>query len=663
MRLRAPFAPLLLAAALALPLAPAAAQDPRPPAPAPDTILAPRDTIPRGQRDTAQVSIPPEAVRADTIPEAIVGDTAQRDTAQADTTLPAPLFPEYPRPAARGFSDGAWYWSRADLEYVHGMSLAELLIDRVPGLVVTRSGSFGRPMAVSPFAAGGGRFRVFLDGWELRPLNGSVPDLQQIPLVNLESVRIQRSLTELRIDLTSFRLSDARPFARIEGADGDYDSRILRGFFTRPIGSRLLPEVGLDLVETDGFRRAEPFSGTHLVARVSYAFSPTAGVQLEYRNSAVDINQRNETTAAGRPTEVFDRNELVLRGRARLLGNLWVDAQVGRSRLEPAGEDTVTRSAESTQALARATLEAGFGTLAGGVRLHTGGGEGWDADASEVFGRIDFTPAPLLSAWGEARVGELGGVSGFEAEGGARLGLGPFTLFGSVAAGNRGVQFVRDTAVERQTVGGVIGLPGAAPVDTVTLSAFRTVDASLTGLRAGGELSRGAFTLGAAYVLQDVSQIAPYGVEFDRGFVPVEGDAASAVEAYASFPLYFRSLRVDGWYLRFLGDATRPYQPTQLGHAAVTFRRTYYGGNLEPTFRVEAVARDEALARNRATGERDVLTQQYALFNLYLQVRIIDIRVFWRFENLANRRAAFDVPGTVLPGGRALFGVRWFFRN
>ena len=46
-----------------------------------------------------------------------------------------------------------------------------------------------------------------------------------------------------------------------------------------------------------------------------------------------------------------------------------------------------------------------------------------------------------------------------------------------------------------------------------------------------------------------------------------------------------------------------------------------------------------------------------------MQIRIIDIGIFWRYENAFVERGEYDAPGGVIPSGRALYGVRWFFRN
>ncbi|MBW3654710.1 MAG: hypothetical protein KY444_01285, partial [Gemmatimonadetes bacterium] len=90
---------------------------------------------------------------------------------------------------------------------------------------------------------------------------------------------------------------------------------------------------------------------------------------------------------------------------------------------------------------------------------------------------------------------------------------------------------------------------------------------------------------------------------------------------------------------------------------------------LEPTIRVEVIGRDEATLLNPLPGAPDLRTQRYALMNLFVQVRVLDVRAFWRLDNLTNYNSAFDVvPQNLtglagLPGARAMFGVRWFFRD
>ena len=624
----------------------------RPPAPVP----APRDTVPRPPpRDSAQVPIPGEAVRGDTLPG------AKQDTAPPDSTIAAPSFPSHPLPPAYGFSDATWTLGPRELQYFHGLSLADLL-DQVPGLVTTRSGGFGRPLGVSPFASGGGRFRIFLDGYELRPLGGATPDLQRIPLVNLQSVRIQRGLEEIRVDLTSLKLADVRPFAQIEGMDGDLATRALRGLFTKAVGRHVVGEVALDVDQTNGARRRQDFKETSTIARLGYDFNPAWGVQGEYR--VTKLSSANTLTSTGQAgdTEDSDRSEAILRARGLLLGRIHLEAIAGRSLLKPAGSDTVVDRVRSVQGDVRLTMPLRIGMLAAGARLHRGDPESWGPNQSELWGRLDFTPGRALAANAEVRQLTVGGVTGLELAGGLRA--GPWhgiSAFGQVATGNRGIRFLLDTTEVRKAITG-LGGTGTRTLDTVAVRAFRTLDGSVDGLRAGAELNRGLVHLGAAFLHHRVDQAAPYGVPFDAAAPVQPGLNVSGVEVYGSVPLYYRELTLEGWWQRWLNTPDRVYLPAQLGRAALQFRGVYKQGNLEPTVRFEVVGRDQALAWNPATSATRVMPK-YAIFNWFVQIRIIDIRVFWRYENAFVARGEYDVPGGVIPTGRALYGVRWFFRN
>jgi hypothetical protein len=516
-------------------------------------------------------------------------------------------------------------------------------------------------MGVSPFAAGGGRFRIYLDGFELRPLGASVPDLQRIPLVNLQSVRIQRGLEEIRVDITSLRLGDIRPLAQIEGMDGDLGTHSLRGLFTRPFG-RFVGEVALDVDQTEGARRRQKFKETSTIARLSYAFSPTWGVQGEYR--VTKLSSENTLTATGESLvdENTDRSEAIVRARGLLLGRINLEAMAGRSLLSPAANDSVTERVQSLQADLRLTMPLRIGMLAAGARLHRGEEESWAPDQREVWGRLDFTPGRLLAASAEVRQLSLGGVNGLEVTGSLRA--GPWrgvSLFGQVAGGSRGIRFLLDTTEVLKAITG-IGGGGAQMLDTVEVRELRTLDGSLNAARAGAELNRGLVRLGAAFLHHRVDETAPFGVAFDRGAPLQPGHSASGVEAYGSVPLYWRELTLEGWYQRWLNVPDRVYLPAQLGRAAIQFRGLYKTGNFEPTVRLEMVGRDQALAWDSAQAQ-NVLVPRYAIFNWFVQVRIIDIRIFWRFENAFVERGVYDVPAGIIPGPRALYGVRWFFRN
>jgi hypothetical protein len=643
--------PFAAAAALLLVLAApplAGAQEPVPP----DTV----PVVPTVPDDPEPALEPAEAAPRDTVP----GDTVPPPPG------PAPNFPEFPDLRQTGFAAGVWSWTPDETGRFHGLSLLDLL-ERVPGVVITRTGSFGRPAGVAPLGAGGGRLRVFVDGWELPALHAGTFDPQRIPLVDLRSVRVVRTLTEVRLEVQTFRMPDDRPFAQIEGIDGDYGTRALRGFFARRLGNRAALQVGLDLVDTDGFRREEPFAANSVFARLGYAFSPEAGLQADFRRSGF-ITGTPATDAPGTASDA-ERVEALLRGRARIAGPLWVDAAVGRSRLVPAAADITTPEGEATQAMVRAALELPPGVVSAAVRTFRGEGP-FSPEGTELSGRAELSPAPAVAAWGEARATRWGGVLGVEAEGGARLGpWGGVSLLGTAGGGTRGLRFARDTVVELREMAG-IGDP--ARVIEVRTLVPRDAASSLHGLRAGAEWTGGLVRAGAAYVLHDAGTLVPYGHAFDAGVEPYEGARVSGVEAHLSVPLLWPQLRLEGWYTGWFSPPVRPYLPSRQALAALEFHGLFREGNLEPTIRLEAVARDRTIAFSTArfTDPEDpdadprprTVMGSYVVFSLYAQVRILDVRAFYRLDNLADWRTA-DVPGRTLPGTRGMFGVRWFFQD
>lgn len=610
------------------------------------------DTIPR---DTARVVIPPGAMGGDTLPI-----PSPPDTTAADSIGPAPNFPVWPR-GGGGSWNGTWTWSREDLSYYHHYTLLDLL-ERVPGLMVTRTGGLGQPAGVSSFATGGGRVRVFVDGYEVVPLGSASPDLQAIALADLETLRVERGLAETRIYLTSFRLEDDRPYALLEAATGDFSSRILRALFARTLGERTALQVVYDVVDTNGFARRQPYSATTMGARLSHLFAPGRGVMVEYRRLMQD---RGDADGRARlPAESADRSDLVLRGTWERAA-LRLDAVAGRSTRERGGADTAAYEGEGTQVGLTATYRLPFGSVAGTARTVRGGDDGFARSSTELSARAEITPLPRVAAMGEVRSRTVAGEGGLELEGAVRFTpAAGVSFFGEIAAGSRGIPLLVDSPVVRRTFAGLD--TAQAQTETVFLDVFDATTSTLNGVRAGAEWARGTALLGAALVRSDADRVVPFGVAFDVGAPVVEVGAMTGVEGYASVPVFRDWLRVDGWYLHALQTGDRPYLATSQGRAGVEFHNVYYDGNLEPTARLEVVAR--GAARTLALDEQGRLayvgtTDTYALFNFSLQVRILDVRLFFLAENVGDRRQPFDVTGFNLPGTRLIYGFRWFLRN
>jgi hypothetical protein len=596
--------------------------------------------------DTVEVPIPPEAVAQDTIPVA----TAE----PADTLRSAPNLPRFPRLPTLGFAQATWEWDEAELARWHGMSLLALL-EQVPGLLVTRGGWYGRPAGIAAFGAGGGRTRVFLDGYELDPLDGATFDVQYLAITDLDRVRVERTLSETRIELFTFRQPDARAYSQIEVGTALFRTRILRGLFSTPIGDRSLVTVGLDLTDSDGWIGQQPFSANSLLARYGYSFDERTGVQLEYRQTRL---QR-----AGAPfTYQGDRRDLILRGRAAPLPGLGIDALVGRSSQRPDDAVPAAFDLQTVQGALRAHYEHGMGWVSAGARARGGSEVGFPAPTLDLSGHAGLRPLPMLLATGEVRSSRIGDITGTELQGGVRV--GPFaglSLFAGAATGSRGISLVRDT-IFLESVLDTLAPEGSRTVaDTVVR--FPATASELGALRVGAEWSRWGIRMGAAWVTHDLDVAAPFGLTFDRPAPLVAAGTATGIEAFGSVPLIYRPVRLEGSYTRWTDTGGRPYLPLDAGRLALVFNERFYGGNLEPTLRVEAVHRGSAFVPNPDLTAFDALSPAYTLWNLFLQIRILDVQAFLIWDNLLNNALAADVagPGRILGGQRAIYGVRWHF--
>ncbi len=612
-------------------------------------------------QDTVRVPIPREQLPPDTFV-----NRGARDTVPADSILPAPNLPEFVRPASRGWWNATYEWSGAELQRYSGVSLLELL-ERVPGLVVTRAGAYGRPAGVAAFGRGGGRLRVFRDGYELDALSAADFDLQQIPLAGLAGVRVERRLTETRIDLTSFRQRDRRPFSEIEAGTGDPQTRFLRGLYAQTIGGATTFLGAFDVADTEGFRRVDAYAVNSLMARVGRLLTPRTGLELELRQTGVD--------RFGVPfPEVAVRREVLARGRAQPSPAVTVEGWAGRASRTPGTGDSLGVDLQSAQVGARAGFQQALWRLEGSARARFGEG-GYTGPGVELSARADLRPFSALAATGSVRSSTIRGVTGVELDGSARLALfGGLSVFGSLAVGERPVPYLAD-AVERREGIRLRTDRLRVQVDTALgatrVPGFPVITSQSSAARAGAEWELRGASAGAALVTRVAANWVPFGPAFDVRGTTRRADPVTGIEGYASIPLpllrvtFLRSARLDAWYSwwRETGSASffpaePPFLPRDQGRASLEFHEVFREGNFEPTFRVEVVRRGESF------GPAGRVNAPYTLLNAFLQLRILDVRIFGIAQNLTAEREAADIAGLGLPPVPYFYyGVRWFFRN
>jgi hypothetical protein len=591
----------------------------------------PGDTIPG---DTVLVPIPPEEVVGDTVP------TALREQAVSAAVLPEmpPLLPV----GRTGWAEARWEWGRTELERLPGLTLLEF-IELLPGFATFRAGGFGRPVGLTAPGMGGAAVRVFIDGFEMDPLSAGFFEVETIALTDLDAVRVERSTSEIRIYIRTFRLQDPEPASFVELGTGVYQTRVLRGLFSRGFGDHSVATAAFDLATTGGIGVREQYRHSNGVFRWSTTPAEGTGLQLEWRRTGLD------RAGALFPREMT-RTDLIGRARREFSPSITAEAVLGRSVEEEAAGEAV-RVLRSQQAGLRGVYSAAERGAEGSVRIRLLGEGVGSVPVLQGEGRATWNPiAPL----------HLELRSGYEAGGGmaavASHGLASFSpvarlsIFGAVELGSRLAPHVAapDAA-------------GGAEELAIVTSLIR---AGAAGWRAGAEVAGGTATLGLAAFQSAASPLLPFGLPFDRGAAPVDAAAATGLEAsfQVGLPRFTENVRLQGWYSVSMDQDLLPYTFRDIGRAALTFHGIFYEGQLEPILRVEGVRRGRAglFPTTLQTATEAAATHR---LNLSLQVRVLDVQAFLFWDNLLADQTAVDLPGVPPAFPRIVYGANWRFRN
>ena len=627
--------------ALVLPGA-ASAQDP------PDSLVS----------DTSAVA---DTLDADTLDQ----DSLAVDSATVDSVPRPPVLPTLPDPAPAGNLTGIWEWDRQALMGVRAQTLWELLAD-IPGLVAVRSGDYGAAATVFPIGHSGGGLRIYLDGAEHLPLEGSVPDLARIPLSGLSGVRVVRRPAGLEVHLSRYVQADARPMSLIEAGTGDLDTNLLRATFSFPraLGGKMI--LGLERLDTGG--RDTPGAVTGGWFRYSLHRGDRAGMGFEYRRMGT---KRDVFTAE--PGSV-SRSDWTLHGRWAPVGGLLAEAwSTGASVVAGDSLEAFPFDAESRGQ--------------SGVRISAGRGGVWaraTARFNEGEGIADEELAAEISAvssrWGgltvRARRESWGGTTGESLDLGAWFTpISYVALFAERGSGMRAVPYLRplpppepDSLMEDPDLPEVD--PDSATVDPDSVDTGpvpRFTDRS--GSRLGIRLAWRDIEVAGAMVEVEADSIWPTQLLFDRGGLVLPQPRRRGLELTGRVPLWPRGLFLLGevqlWESADSAVAGPLYFPEHQYRGSFTFHRTYFpAGSFEVWVDVGARGRAEMSVPQPDSGAGGPsVVPFYQDWYLRLQLRVLDLNIFATVENVTFRRNNQDVPGRLLPITRGFYGVRWTFWN
>ena len=610
--------------------------------------------------DTTAVVPAPDSTTAQ---DSIITDST---VTSGDTTVvrePPPRFIQFPETGEAGWIDGVWSWSRDELLGSGVLTLTELL-SRVPGITPVRSAILGQPEGASAFGLAGGRVEVVWDGFVLDPIGSATLDLSAVELVQLERVRVERRLDRLRIELYTLAPSDARAYSIVEAGTGHYDTNMFRGLFLTPrfLGGPF--SFGIERLETDGNFNPAPTSS--VAAWVKWGVGPLArNVQIEVRRTSGERGSGTPAPGDG------SRLDWALRARAQPLPVLTAEAYIGQSIVkdgyalgaQPGGPgegddvpDPSDPKQSSWQAGVRASVEPGPVRIGGGLRFRN---HEWlpslDAEAS-----AGFDLAGLLFASGEVR-NESWRDAGSATSYGARVHTRPVLGFRGVAewvTGKRGVSPSRDVFLPVDTL--IEAIDELDEDTTVVWDRQGVRFTDRTAWRVGGEFSQWGIQLGASMIGIRGDSAATFGLEFDRVPASVVARPARGWELTARLPLLLKPLHVEAVWTRWDDVSGWLYLPAESFRASLVYHHLPLpSGNLEFTARIDHVERGEMIVPG-PDGTLAVVPSTRQLDG-YLQIRIMDVRAFMRWDNMLNIAGNADLPGRVLPGQRVFYGVKWNF--
>ncbi|MGY8777054.1 MAG: TonB-dependent receptor plug domain-containing protein, partial [Longimicrobiales bacterium] len=265
----------------------------------------------------------------------VEGDTLVADSLSADT-----IFYNIPRgtgEAPAGFATGIWDWDRHSLMASGANTLAELF-QEIPGLITLLGGDYGTPASISAFGLGGAGYRVFRDGFEVYPVDGGVADLQRIGLVGVSRIRLERSMGQMIIELTSYEYDDGRPFSVIEAGTGDLSTNMFRGIYTDPTALGGSLGTGLERMDTRGRGQNRQEGGNRTGSWVRYQ------VHLQNRfGIGLDLRRSQSQTKVVEYTPTLTRTDVMARAGLRVADGVVVSGYAGRSSLSAEPEASIHR--------------------------------------------------------------------------------------------------------------------------------------------------------------------------------------------------------------------------------------------------------------------------------------------------------------------------------
>jgi hypothetical protein len=552
------------------------------------------------------------------------------DTVKTDT-IKAPIG-RFADPAL--YEIGPQYeWNRAELFATGALTVVELL-DRIPGVTTFRSGWLATPQT----AMHNGDFRrvrIFYDGLEIDNLDsrtGGVLDLSTVHLWSLEHLSIERSASELRIYMRSWRVENTDPYTRVDVATGNEDTNLYRGYYGKRFDNGGVLQLAGQQYGVTSSRFAGSGDALSLMGRLGIARKAWSVDGFVMRHHPT----RNIQRGLGRPpvlgldatyTDAYLRASV---GRSD--GGPWATLTVGSlgfkgttppDRGVNAGVfgDTLERRASETQ------YNLAGGATLGPLRVELG----------DRLRSLLGTAYNTVSARADL-VSPIGVVSGFAEH----------DAFRRVTNADVGIR--------------------AQPLPFFALSgsvAHSMPETDLSGLsnvtavrgEAGLKLF-GPWFSGGVIRAERSPGLAP--VAYDTLFLPPAAGTLSAWTASVRGPIG-RGFGIDAWLERW--SPRGPYIPEYQSRSEVSYRNSFIKRFPRGDFELRLSGVYETRSHvDFPLAAGDARTEVERMMSAMVELRIMRAVITYQQRNITAYQYPI-VPGFEMPRVLAIYGVRWEFWN
>ena len=546
------------------------------------------------------------------------------------------ILPQIPDLFTPSFQAGIWHWNREAMLSSNALTLAEL-VELTPGIVSLRGGDYGTPQTAVSFGLASGNIKIYWDGIEWIPLDTGVPDLSRVTLTGIKEVRIERRMTGLKIELFNLDPTESIPETVIQVGTGDLRTNFLRAELIHPdaLGGSLT--FALDRIETRGpdFQNRGSLGGVGI--RYALHKGDKAGLVLELKSSSPENDNVDFV-------KKINRSDWNVRGRLRLLEGLVGEAFVSSSSLsEDLGDlDGEGRHLSGRQLGLRTSYEFGGLWAEGDASIFSGS----RLQEKTYNFKVGASREKLLTAeasfrgdyWLDRKVSSFG----IHAVTFPLLGI---SLFGSYEDGTVGSPFLGETEGS-QVIGG--GLQGFT---------------KRKGSRFGANFSWNGVDVSAASLSFEADSLRPLGLALEQRAVSLEGGVQNGFEVGITLPLPIPGFGVSGSSQIWQEESS--YLPKRIWEGALTYHGVFKESeNLEIWGKAGMIGRDSMFLRTLELNSNQ-LTKVASLerWFAYMQVRIVTVNIFVRWENMRGKIDNYDFPNRKQPRFRTMYGIRWILKN